>query len=57
MENKEQLPRKQIVVRMESSEIKDLKQFCLDNDMTISDAVKKGIALLKEKEQGKEEAS
>lgn len=47
MENKEQLPRKQIVVRMESSEIKDLKQFCLDNDMTISDAVKKGLALLK----------
>jgi len=38
--------RKQIVVRMEQDEIKTLKQFCLDNGLTITDAIKQGIALL-----------
>lgn len=45
--NEKQDTRKQIVVRMEQSEIKDLKQFCLDKELTITDAIKSGITLLK----------
>jgi len=48
MQEQKQDTRKQIVVRMEQSEIKDLKQFCLDNELTITDAIKSGIELLKE---------
>lgn len=48
MQEQKQDTRKQIVVRMDPNEIKDLKQFCLDNDLTITDAVKSGIELLKE---------
>lgn len=47
MQEQKQDTRKQIVVRMEQSEIKDLKQFCLDNELTITDAIKSGITLLK----------
>lgn len=32
---------------MNKDEIKDLKQFCLDYDTTITDAVKYGLELLK----------
>lgn len=39
---------KQIAIRMSKDEIKDLKQFCLDNELTITDAIKNGIELLKE---------
>lgn len=48
MQETKQDTRKQIVVRMEQNEIKDLKQFCLDNELTITDAIKNGIELLKE---------
>lgn len=47
MDEKQEL--KQIAIRMNKNEVKDLKQFCLDNDITITDAVKSGIELLKEK--------
>lgn len=38
--------RHQIVVRMEADEVKRVKLFCLDNDLTISDAVRSGLAVL-----------
>jgi hypothetical protein len=38
---------KQIAIRMNKDEIMDLKQYCLDNDTTITDAIKSGIKLLK----------
>lgn len=38
---------KQVAVRMNTDEVKELKQFCLDNDLTITDAVKSGLELLK----------
>ena len=44
----EKQEQKQIAIRMNKDEIKDLKQFCLDNDTTITDAIKNGIKLLKE---------
>lgn len=43
----EKQEQKQIVVRMDRNEVKDLKQFCLDNDITITDAIKNGIKLFK----------
>lgn len=47
MQEQKQDTRKQIVVRMDPNEIKDLKQFCLDNDLTITDAIKNGLELFK----------
>lgn len=46
-EKQEQKQQKQIAIRMNKDEIKDLKQYCLDNDTTITDAIKSGIKLLK----------
>ena len=46
--SKEKQEQKQIAIRMDKKDIKDLKQFCLDNDITVTDAIKSGIALLKE---------
>ena len=43
----EKQEQKQIAIRMNKDEIKDLKQYCLDNDTTITDAIKSGIKLLK----------
>lgn len=46
--------RHQIVVRMEADEVKRVKRFCLDNNLTISDAIRSGLALLMaEKGNGK----
>lgn len=48
MQETKQEEQKQIAIRMSKDEVKDLKQFCLDNDTTITDAIKSGIDLLKE---------
>ena len=45
----EKQEQKQIAIRMNKDEVKNLKQFCLDNDITITDAIKNGLELLKEK--------
>lgn len=38
---------KQIAVRLNQAEIKELKLFCIENNLTITNAVKDGIELLK----------
>ena len=43
----EKQEQKQIAIRMNTDERKDLKQYCLDNDTPIPDAIKSGIKLLK----------
>lgn len=44
--------RHQIVVRMEADEVKRVKRFCLDNNLTISDAIRSGLALLMAENSG-----
>lgn len=44
--NKKQ-EQKQIAVRLNQVEIKELKLFCIENNLTITNAVKDGIELLK----------
>ena len=43
----EKQEQKQIAIRMNKNEVKDLKQFCLDYDITITDAIKNGLELFK----------
>ena len=45
----EKQEQKQIAIRMNKDEVKNLTQFCLDNDITITDAIKNGLELHKEK--------
>lgn len=47
--NKKQ-EQKQIAVRLNQAEIKELKLFCIENNLTITNAVKDGIELLKSAE-------